>query len=204
MEVDKEMSSENEDELPDLDMGSAIQAALADAAEEGEDPEALNVVSTSGMPEGEAPDHSDELPYVVLLKAAVSMVQTDELSMEEYIEGVMKLDAVADNALKVYEIPAVKKDLPGKLTEHQSSLMGGLEEQIHRMKDGLGMLLDYPETLAIGDLQEGLKMAVSAMNTMAEIQKAADAEQIAIKQREKDDRARRAQQAAEKAAQADS
>lgn len=192
------MSAENEEEnLPDL--GAAIQGALAEAADtEDDDEPQLNVVSSGGLPEGASPHaNSGELPYVVLLKAAVAMVQTGELSMDEYVEGVMKLDVIADNALKVYAIPAVKKDLPGKLSDHQNSIVDGLEAEIHRMKEGLGILLTYPETRAVGDLQTGLETAVSAMNNMAKIQKAADKEYAAIVERQQADKARRAQQAAE-------
>jgi hypothetical protein len=185
-----------EDNIPDL--GDAIQSALANASDEHDEDSHLDVVSNSGLSGGgAAADKSGELPYVVLLKAAVSMVKTGELSMEEYVEGVMKLDVIADNALKVYSIPAIKKDLPGKLTEHQNSLMGALEAEIHRLKEGLGVLLSYPETRAIGDLETGLETSVSAMNAMAVVQKAADAEREAILQREQEDKERRAQKAAE-------
>ena len=187
-----------EDDVPDL--GDAIQNALANASDEHDEDSHLDVVSNSGLPNGgggSAPQGKGELPYVVLLEAAVSMVKTGELTMEQYVEGVMKLDVIADNALKVYSIPAIKKDLPGKLTDHQNSLMGELETEIHRLKEGLGVLLSYPETLAIGDLETGLEASVSALKAMARVQKAADAEHAAIMEREREDKERRAQKAAE-------
>lgn len=195
------MSPENEDkDVPDW--GAALQSAIAEAGDqEDEEEPRLDVVAAGGLPKETQPA-SGELPYVVLLKAAVSMVQTGELSMEEYVEGVKKLDVIADNALKVYAIPAVKNDLPGKLDEHQNAIVNSLEVEIHRMKEGLGILLGYPETRAIGDLQTGLEITVSAMNTMAEIQQKADAEYARIMEQEKQEKARRAQKAAE--AEADS
>ena len=185
-------------ESDDLDLGAAIQSARDN--DEGEDPH-LDVVSKTGL-SGDLESYGDkgDLPYVVLLKAAVSMIKSGEISMEEYIEGVGKLDAIADNALKLYAIPAVKKDLPGKLTEHQNAIVGGLEGEIHRMKEGLGLLLSYPESRAIGDLEVGLETAVSAMNEIGKIQNAADDEHARLKQQEQEDKARRA----EKAAQAES
>ena len=126
---------------------------------------------------------------MILLKAAVSTLKSGEISEEEFVEGVKKLDAIADNALKVYEIPAVKKDLPGKLTDHQNSIVSALEVQIHRLKEGLGLLLGYPSTKAVGDLDSGLQIAVDALNASADIQKKADTEREAIRQQEKEEKA---------------
>jgi hypothetical protein len=189
------MGPESEDDdMPDL--GKAIQNARAEEGDEDDEP-GIDVVSSVGLDGAAAQAQSEELPYVVLLNAAVSMVKIGELSMEEYVEGVTKLDVIADNALKVYAIPAIKKDLPGKLTDDQNEIMGALETEIHRLKDGLDLLLSYPETLALGDLETGRQTAVSALNAMATIQKKADAERARILQSEQDDKARRAQQAAE-------
>ena len=185
---------DNED-TDDLDLGAAIQSARANPED---DEQKVNVVQRGGLDERAVEyGNPDDLPYVKLLKAAVALVKTGELSMEEYVEGVGKLDAIADNALKLYAIPAVKKDLPGKLTEHQNSLVGGLEAQIHKMKEGLGILLSYPETEAVGDLEVGLQTAVSAMNEIDRIQSAADAERDRIQDEEREEKARRAQKAAE-------
>jgi len=184
-----------EDEVPAW--GGAIQSALEDASDEDDDVN-LNVVSGSGLPGVSAGEAGDkELPYVTLLKAAVTMVQSGEITMEQYVEGVSKLDAIADNALKIYAIPAVKKDLPGKLTDYQNSIVSGLEAEIHRLKEGLGRLLNYPNSQSSEDLEVGLELSVSALNTSAEIQKKADAERAAILKREKEERAGRSQQAAE-------
>jgi hypothetical protein len=174
-----------------------LSGALAKAKKEKDDPDSISVVSNSGLSADAAAEGPKELPYVTLLNAAVSMVKTGQLSMDEYVAGVKKLDVIADNALKVYAIPAVKNDLPGKLNEHQNSLVSGLEAEIHRMKEGLGLLLRYPQTMASSDIEEGHKMAVAAMNAMAVIQKEADAERARHKERLKEDKARRAQQAAE-------
>ncbi|MCA9778634.1 MAG: hypothetical protein KC800_18025 [Candidatus Eremiobacteraeota bacterium] len=185
---------DNED-TDDLDLGAAIQSARAN--QEDDEPK-VDVVHRGGL-EAKAVEYGEanDLPYVKLLKAAVALVKTGELSMEEYVEGVGKLDAIADNALKLYAIPAVKKDLPGKLTEHQNAIVGGLEAQIHKMKEGLGILLSYPETEAVGDLEVGLQMAVSAMNEIDRIQSAADAERDRIQDEEQEEKARRAQKAAQ-------
>lgn len=184
----------------DLDLGAAIQSAK-DTPDD--DTEKVDVVHSGGL-EARSVEYGEpgDLPYVKLLKAAVALVKTNELSIEEYVEGVKKLDAIADNALKLYAIPAVKKDLPDKLDEHQNALVGGLEAQIHKMKKGLTILLSYPETQAVGDLDVGLETAVSAMNEIGRIQKAADAEAERIQQQEQEDKARRAQQAAEAEAEA--
>ena len=185
---------DNED-TDDLDLGAAIQSARAN---QDEDEQKVGVVQRGGLDERAVEyGNPDDLPYVKLLKAAVALVKTGELSMEEYVEGVGKLDAIADNALKLYAIPAVKKDLPGKLTEHQNSLVGGLEAQIYKMKEGLEILLSYPETQAVGDLEVGLQTAVSAMNEIDRIQGAADAERDRIQEEEREEKARRAQKAAE-------
>ncbi|MBI3928662.1 MAG: hypothetical protein HY319_24190 [Armatimonadetes bacterium] len=200
------MGPENEErDVPDW--GVALQSAIdrrREGAEEDDEPQ-LDVVSSAGLPAGGAAQaDSEELPYVVLLKAAVSMVKTGELSMDEYVEGVKKLDVIADNALKVYAIPAVKNDLPAKLTDHQNSIVDALEVEIHRMKEGLALLLDYPQTRALGDLETGMQTAVSAMNAMADIQKKADTEYARIMQQEQEDKARRAQQAAQAESESDS
>jgi len=185
---------DNED-TDDLDLGAAIQSARAN---QEDDEQKVDVVQRGGLDERAVEyGNPDDLPYVKLLKAAVALVKTGELSMEEYVEGVGKLDAIADNALKLYAIPAVKKDLPGKLTEHQNSLVGGLEAQIYKMKEGLEILLSYPETQAVGDLEVGLQTAVSAMNEIDRIQGAADAERDRIQEEEREEKARRAQKAAE-------
>lgn len=192
--------SPEEEERDVPDWGSAVQGAIARAGETDEDEDEeprLDVVSGAGLPAGGAQAGTEELPYVGLLKAAVSMVKTGELSIDDYVEGVKKLDVIADNALKVYAIPAVKTELPGKLSEHQNSIVSALEVEIHRMKEGLALLLGYPETRALGDLETGLQTTVSAMNAMAGIQKKADAEYSRIMEQEKQDKARRAQQAAE-------
>ena len=200
-------SKEVEDEAPDW--GEAMLDAM-DEAEEGEDEEGIDLVSNTGLSDArpsasvsgstsdgpKAETEGKELPNVLLLYAAVSMVKSGELSMEKFVEGVKKLDVVADNALKIYAIPAVKKDLPGKLSEHQNEIVSGLEVEIHRLKEGLALLLSYPQSNAIGDLETGLEIAVKALHAAADIQKNADEELVAIKQREKDKKAQRAQKAA--------
>lgn len=177
--------------------GGAIQSAIHDAGDE-EDEEGINVVSNSGLSSGSGANEADseELPYVVLLRAAVSTVQSGEITMDEFVEGVKKLDSIANQALKVYEIPAVKKDLPGKLTDYQNEIVSALEFQIHRLKEGLALLLSYPASKAVGDLETGLQIAVGALHASADIQKKADAERAAILQEEKEDKAQRAQRAA--------
>lgn len=177
--------------------GGAIQSAIHEAGEE-EDEEGINVVSNSGLSSGGGANEADseELPYVVLLQAAVTMVQSGEITVEEFVEGVKKLDNIADQALKVYEIPAVKKDLPGKLTDYQNEIVSSLEVQIHRLKEGLALLLSYPASKAVGDLETGLQIAVGALHASADIQKKADAEKAAILEREKEEKAQRAQDAA--------
>lgn len=189
------MGSVDDDDTPAW--GGAIQSALSEAGDE-EDEEGINVVSSSPLSAGGATDESGtkELPYVVLLNAAVSMVKSGEISEAEFVEGVKKLDVIADNALKVYAIPAVKKDLPGKLTDHQNDIVSGLEIQLHRLKEGLALLLGYPQTKSIDDLETGLQIAIKALNDSAAIQKQADSERAAILQREKEERAKRAQKAA--------
>ena len=187
-----------EDEAKDApDWGGAIQSAISEGGEE--DPEVgINVVAGGGLTaaSGAATD-GEELPYVTLLHAAVAMVQSGEISVDEYVEGVKKLDAIADNALKIYAIPAVKKDLPGQLTDYQNSILNGLEEQIYILKEGIANLLAYPESRAIGDLETGLQQSVGALNAMAVIQQKADAERAEILKKEKEEKARRAQKAAE-------
>jgi len=188
----------SDDEANDVPAwGGAIQSAIDEAGEE-EDDEGINVVSNSGLSSGSGPGEADseELPYVVLLRAAVSMVQSGEITMDEFVEGVKKLDNIADQALKVYEIPAVKKDLPGKLTDYQNEIVSSLETQIHRLKEGLGLLLSYPASKAVDDLENGLQIAVGALHASADIQKKADAERAAILQEEKEEKAQRAQRAA--------
>ena len=76
-------------------------------------------------------------------------------------------------------------------------MVGGLEAQIYKMKEGLEILLSYPETQAVGDLEVGLQTAVSAMNEIDRIQGAADAERDRIQEEEREEKARRAQKAAE-------
>ena len=190
------MSSESEELAA---WGEALGNVLANRNENEDDDEPnLDVLSDGGLPaKGAAAPNKDDLPYVVLLKAAVTMVKSGELSMDEYVEGVKKLDVIADNALKIYSIPAVKTDLPDKLEDHQYSIVTSLEAQIHKMKKGLGILLSYPETQAAGDLETGLETAVSAMNAIGQIQKQADAERARILEQEKEEKAKRAQKAAE-------
>ena len=175
--------------------GGAIQSAIHDAGEE-DDEEGIDVLSGSGLSATGGADDEEELPYVILLHAAVSAIKAGQISEAEFIEGVSKLDVIADNALKVYEIPAVKKDLPGKLTEHQNDIVSGLEAEIHRLKEGLTLMLSYPSTKDVAELDAGLQLAVGAMHASAEIQKKADAERAAITEREKKEKAARAQKAA--------
>ncbi len=178
----------------------ALQSVLATSADEVDDDEpGIDVISNTGLPTsgGNAQTDAKELPYVTLINAAVTMVKAGELSTEDYIAGVKKLEVVADNALKIYAIPAIKKDLPGKLTDDQNAIVSSLEAEIHRLKAGLTLLLSYPDTESVSDLDTGRETAVSAMNAMAEIQKKADAERARIQKDEKEDKARRAQKAAE-------
>ena len=175
--------------------GGAIQSAIHNAGDE-EDEAGIDVVSGSGLSDGTGPDGEEELPYVILLHAAVAAIKAGQITDAEFIEGVSKLDVIADNALKVYEIPAVKKDLPGKLTEHQNEIVSGLEAEIHRLKEGLTLMLSYPSTRDMAELDAGLQMAVGAMHASADIQTKADAERAAITEREKQEKAARAQKAA--------
>lgn len=179
------------------DWSGALQGAITEDQED--DPQGIDVVSNAGLTAGAAAAEAEsgELPYVVLLHAAARTVQSGEITTEEFIEGLGKLDAIADNALKIYAIPAVKNDLPGKLTEYQNSIVNGLEVELHNLKKGLALMLTYPESRAVGDLEAGLAMAVNALNASNDIKKKADSEHAAIMQREKDEKARRAQQAAQ-------
>lgn len=189
------MSSEGEDKA--ADWSGALQGAISEASDE-EDPSGIDVVSSGGLSGSSAAAESDssELPYVVLLHAAARTVQSGEITPEEFIEGLGKLDAIADNALKIYAIPAVKNDLPGKLTDHQNAIVNALEVELHNLKKGLALMLTYPESKAVGDLEAGLKIAVGALNASNEIKKKADAEKAAIYQREEDEKAERARKAA--------
>ena len=184
------MASDEED-MPAW--GGAIQSALSEAGDE-EDEKGINVVSGAGL-SADGQDPAADLPYVILLRQAVAAIKAGHISDEEFVEGVSKLDVICDNALKVYAIPTVKKDLPGKLTEHQNEIVNSLEAELHRLKEGLGLLLGYPESKSESDLDEGLQMAVDAMHASAAIQKAADTEKAAIDARKKEEKARRAQAA---------
>jgi hypothetical protein len=75
--------------------------------------------------------------------------------------------------------------------------MASLESQIHLLKQGLALMLSYPESRALGDLETGLEIAVKALNDSAQINKKADAEYTAIMEAEKEEKAQRAQRAAE-------
>lgn len=173
--------------------------AIANAKEEADDGPGVNVVSNSGL-SGSAAAASGkaarELRYVTLLNAAVSMVKTGKLSMEDYVAGVKKLDVICDNALKFYNIPAVKKDLPAKMDENQNAIVNGLEAETRNMKAGLTRLLAYPQTLSSDDLEEGHKQAVAAMWAIDAIQLQAEAEKARLDQKHKEEKARRAQKAA--------
>lgn len=182
----------DEDDIPAW--GGAIQSALSEAGDE-EDEKGINVVSGGGLSADGADEPGGELPYVILLRQAVAAIKAGHISDEEFVEGVSKLDVICDNALKVYAIPTVKKDLPGKLTEHQNEIVNSLEAELHRLKEGLGLLLGYPQSKSESDLDEGLHMAVDAMHTSAAIQKAANVEKAAIDARKKEEKARRAQAA---------
>ncbi len=181
--------SENDDDW-------GFSSAIARAKEEADDAPGINVVSNSGVGAGAAANAAKELPYETLLNAAVSMVKTGKLTMEEYVAGVKKLDVIVDNALKVYAIPAVKKDIPGKLDEHQAGILNGLEAETRNMKAGLTRMLAYPETMSSDDLDGGHKQAVAAMHAIDAIQKKADAEKARLDQAHKEEKAKRAQKAA--------
>lgn len=184
-------SDSNQDD--DWGLGNAI----ANAKEEDDDGPGVNVVSNSGLTgDAAAAKAGRELKYVTLLNAAVSMVKTGKLSMEEYAAGVKKLDVICDNALKVYDIPALKKELPGKLDEHQSAIFFGLEAETRNMKAGLTRMLAYPQTNSSDDLEEGHKQAVAAMWAIDAIQKQADAEKARLDEVKKQEKAARAQKAA--------
>ncbi len=173
--------------------GAAIQGAISKA--EGEkDEEGVNVVSGGGL-SGDGSDASGELPYVTLLKLAVGGLKSGQLSQEEFLEGVSKLDVITDNALRVYAIPTVKKDLPGKLTDHQNEIVNALEAELRRLKEGLTILLNFPETQSREDLDIGLQTCIDAMNASRDIQKEARTEKAAIDARKAEEKARRAQAA---------
>lgn len=176
------------------DWSGALQGAISENEED--DPESIDVVSNTGLSGGSGGGSggAEELPYVVLLNAAARTVQSGEISLEEFKEGLGKLDAIADNGLKIYAIPAVKNDLPGKLTDYQNKLMAALETELHNLKRGLALMLTYPDTKSVPDLQEGLRIAVGALNSSNEVKKKADAEKAAILEREEQDKARRTQE----------
>ncbi|MBN9416426.1 MAG: hypothetical protein J0I12_13360 [Candidatus Eremiobacteraeota bacterium] len=181
----------DEEEVPAW--GGAIQSAISQAGDE-EDEEGVNVVSGDGLTAGGS--GAGELPYVTLLKLAVAGLRSGELSEEQFIEGVSKLDVITDNALRVYAIPTVKKDLPGKLTEHQNEIVDALEVELHRLKEGLTLLLNFPSTKNQGDLDTGLQTCIDAMNASRDIQSEAKIEKAAIDERKRDEKARRAEAAA--------
>lgn len=185
-------SDSNQDD--DWGLGSAISSAKT-AADDGP---GVNVVSNSGLSAGASAKKpaAGELRYVTLLNAAVDMVKTGKLSMEEYTAGVKKLDVICDNALKLYNIPALKKDIPSKMDENQLLILNGLEAETRNMKAGLTRLLAYPESRSSADLEEGHKQAVDAMWAIDRIQKKADAEKARLDQKHKEEKAKRAQKAA--------
>ena len=181
----------DEEEVPAW--GGAIQSAISQAGD-AEDEEGVNVVSGGGLA-ADGVDASGELPYVILLKQAVAGLKAGVLSEEQFVEGVSKLDVITDNALRVYAIPTVKKDLPGKLTEHQNEIVNALEAELHRLKEGLTLLLNYPEAKNKADLDAGLQTCIDAMNASRDIQRAATIEKAAIDARKAEEKARRAQAA---------
>ncbi len=182
----------DEEEVPAW--GGAIQSAIDQAGDE-EDGEGVNVVSGSGLA-ADGASASGELPYVILLKQAVAGLKAGVLSEDQFVEGVSKLDVITDNALRVYAIPTVKKDLPGKLTDHQNEIVSALEVELHRLKEGLTVLLNYPNTKDKSDLDSGLQTCIDAMNASRDIQTAALTEKEAIDERKKEEKTRRAEAAA--------
>lgn len=183
------------DSANDDDWGG-LSNAIASAKEEADDAPGVDVVSNSGVGAGAAANTSKELPYETLLNAAVAMVKTGKLSMEEYTAGVKKLDVIVDKALKVYAIPAVKKDIPGKLDDHQAAILNGLEAETRNMKAGLTRMLAYPQTNSSDDLDGGHKQAVAAMHAIDAIQRKADSEKARLDKEFKEEKAKRAQKAA--------
>lgn len=177
------------------DWGGALQSAISDEGED--DPAPMNVVANAGLSgvTAAAAAEDGELKYVTLLKAAAAMVKTGEITVDEYVEGVGKLLAINENALKIYQIPAVKKELPTKLTEHQYKIVMALEGELYKQKEGLERMLSWPQTQAIDDLDGGLEEAVGAMIRMQDIKAAADTEKASIDAKEKEDKARRVAQA---------
>lgn len=184
------MASDEED-LPAW--GNAIQSAISRAGDE-EDGEGINVVSGGGL-SADGSGAAGELPYVTLLKLAVAGLKSGELSEEQFLEGVSKLDVITDNALRVYAIPTVKKDLPGKLSDHQNEIVNALEAELHRLKEGLTLLLGFPDSQNPADLDTGLQTCIDAMNASRDIQKEAKTEKAAIDARKAEEKARRAQAA---------
>ena len=77
---------DNED-TDDLDLGAAIQSARAN---QEDDEQKVDVVQRGGLDERAVEyGNPDDLPYVKLLKAAVALVKTGELSMEEYASSML-------------------------------------------------------------------------------------------------------------------
>ena len=188
------MGSEEQGSDDAPDWGGAVINALHDADDEEEDEEGINIVSQSGL----VPGASDpgELPNVILIRQAVEAIKAGAITPEQFVEGVKKLDAVADNALKLYAIPAVKQDLPGKLTDHQNNLWSGLEAEIRKLKEGLGLMMAYATNNSIDDLDTGAEMAIKSLKDSVKVQKKAVAEYEAIVEREKAEKAQRAAKAA--------
>ena len=90
------MSSEEQGSDDAPDWGGAVINALHDADDTEEDEEGINIVSQSGL--AAAGGDPGELPNVVLIRQAVEAVKAKVITPEQFVEGVKKLDAVADNA----------------------------------------------------------------------------------------------------------
>jgi hypothetical protein len=187
--------SSNEQAGENDDWGAAVMSALHHA--EGEDDqEGINFVSGGGGL-ATAVGGAEGGGSVAALQDATTAIKSNEISMDEFVTVVGKVQTVANNALKLYAIPAVRKDLPGKLTEKQNELWLALEAQLLLIKEGTETMLAYATNSQIGELESGLDTVVKALKSAADIQKQADAEYAAIMEREKEEKAARAQKAAE-------
>jgi len=189
--------SSNEQAGESDDWGAAVMSAIHSDGED--DQEGINFVSGGGGfgAAAGAEGGQQEMKSVADLQEATSAIKSNEISMEEFVNVVQKVQKVANNALKLYAIPAVKKDLPGKLTEKQNELWAGLETQLLRVKEGTETMLAYATNHQIGELEAGLETTVQGLKAAVDIQKQADAEYAVIMEREKEEKAERARKAAE-------
>lgn len=136
-----------------LDIGGAIQGALAKEVEEDAPP--IDLLEAAPGESGRARSPIQEAPFWIALREAVAALRAEELDGDGFVEKIRPIYFHISQLIDLFSLPQVSGQLDRASPEEQR-LAGAAEDCLRLIESGIERLIEYLEELNPICLEEGL------------------------------------------------